>query len=334
MEDNPVTGQLLRAEQAWSGSHAALAARLARPDAVRLTEEQEALALGVTRRLVLDLARSLPLLTEAEALWSVWESGGMPSARLIAPAVMARVEEFRWRRAPLAPAPDALPPLFASAPGDAAPVIVDEVEMAKADEEKQHVDGPGLEDVYLALRIADGLRCDAFDRPVLMPAELGPDVLRALLLDIAAQDLAGDDSPADRAGPLATTIDALVAQWSDADIDRTAAAFLAVLDADELRADACASALARGDWLAVIAVVAAGSGLGFSRAAAAMSGASDQALAEIFGALGVPVASLPPLLDVMAALPGRAPLATSPDQIGSQAAALAARAEMLRGGTP
>jgi enoyl-CoA hydratase/carnithine racemase len=60
---------------------------LARPLALRLTEEQESLAFGLLRRLIADLAGRLPLASDRDAIWTIWEANGVPDAEVVQAAV-------------------------------------------------------------------------------------------------------------------------------------------------------------------------------------------------------------------------------------------------------
>lgn len=324
MHDDASSFWLTGAEPAWSGHHAALAARLAHPAAARLTEEQEAIALGLAQRLVLGLATALPLAGEPADIWGRWESTGLPGSSVLAPALLARVEEFRWRRnLPLAPAEPAAP-LFqhqprASDPDPAGPLAASEPDVAEA--------------AYLRLRIADGARTTAIGQPLLLPTELSPAPLRALLLDIAAQDLALVGDGAGRAADMAHAIDALLGATGAGSIDDAARRYCAALHDSGTLAEAATGAVARRDWLAVVALLTARSGGGFSRVAAGLLAARDDQIVSALATIAVETAAAGPLLDALADVPGRPGrhgTALPSDQHCDTMAAVEARAAHLR----
>ena len=72
-----------------------LADYLAAPAVGRLTEEQRALALGIARRLVADVAARLDTSIDPDALWREWMRGGLPGAEGLAAICFARAEEHR-----------------------------------------------------------------------------------------------------------------------------------------------------------------------------------------------------------------------------------------------
>jgi hypothetical protein len=325
MHDAPFLPGLTSAVARWSGHHDALAARLGRPGAVRLTEEQEALALGIARRLVHALGALLPLSTPIDGIWARWDSAGLPSAVQVAPAIFARVEEYRWRRMMTGPLHDPLPGLFADTAGKrrstAVPAGIDPARAAAVDA------------ALLALRIADGSRSDAFALPLLLPAELPSAALRALLFDIGAQDLAMAGDMNSRAQAIASAVEVALSGHCAAAIDAAARDYVAALDATELLATATADAMQRHDWLAVIAVVAGKARLRFTEAAAALIAADEPSVRGLFAALGVDAGRVTPLLDSLAEIPGRPTLGEAPQEVVNSEAmvqAVAARAESLR----
>jgi hypothetical protein len=325
MHDAPSLQGLTGAAARWAGHHSALAARLGQPGAVRLTEEQEALALGVARRLVHLLAAQLPLKTPIDSIWARWERAGLPSATLLAPAVFARVEEYRWRRMMTGPLHDPLPGLFAETAGKrrshGVPAGIDAARAATVDA------------ALLALRIVDGGRSDAFGLPLLLPAELPPLALRALLFDTGAQDLAQAADMNSRAPDIAAAVERVIAGFAECPVDAAAHSFVAALEQADLLTIASADAMARHDWLAVIAVVAAKAGLRFAEAAAALVAADEGAVLAFFTALGLDAGAVAPLLDSLAEIPGR-PCAVEPPLPAPASEdlvrAVAARAEALR----
>lgn len=325
MHEAPSLQGLAGAATRWSGHNAALAARLGQPGAVRLTEEQEAMSLGVARRLVHMLAAQLPLQTGIDSIWARWESCGLPSAHLLALPILARVEEYRWRRMMTGPLHDPLPGLFADMAGKrrstAVPAGVDP-EAAVA-----------VDAALLALRVADGARSDAFGLPLLLPAELPPPSLRALLFDTGAQDLAQAGDLDSRAPDIAAAVERALASHGQSQIDAAAHGYTATLESLDLLIDATTDAIARHDWLAVIAVASAKAQLRFAETAAALVAADELVLLHFFMELGLTAAATAPLLDSIAEIPGRpAAMAAATAVADSEnvVMAVAARAEALR----
>lgn len=324
MHDDPALSWLCAAEPLWAGHHSALAARLARPAAARLTEEQEALALGLAQRLVQGLAAALPLASEAKDIWARWETGGMPDSAALAPSLMARAEEYRWRRHQ--------PQAFAVA---AAPLFQPRIEIVDAVIAASEVDAEPseVEAAYLHLRVADGRRSNAIGQPLLLHSELPPAALRALMLDIAAQDLALIGDGQGRAADLAHAIDGVLAAHGTDSIDTAAHRYHAALQADQAVGEAAAVALARRDWLAVVALLSAAERAGFSRVAAALLASNDAQIVTALRRIGVDVAAAGPLLDALADVPGRPDhgLLPATGNIGQNTmTAVAARAAQLR----
>lgn len=287
----------------WAGHHAALAARLGRPDAVRLTEEQEALALGIVGRLVTRMAGTLPLATPPGAIWAVWEGAGVPSAALLAPLVLARVEEYRWRRMVRPPVAEPLLALFPGADndGDSVPVPTSIPAMPVPDS-AEHA---AMDVAYLALRIADAQRSDAFGMPELLPSELPEPVRRALLLDIAAQDLALANDPSARASAVAAAVEAALKNAVTSDIDIAARDYAVSVDATGNAAELLDNAVTRHDWLGVTAYLAAKYEMPFSVTAASLVGQDEAATSALCAAVGMPRRAIGILLDALAEVPAR-----------------------------
>ena len=325
MQESPSLDGLGGAAARWAQHHAALVTRLGQPGAVRLTEEQEALGLGITRRLVQMLASDLPLKTPVTSIWAHWESVGLPSAAVLAPAIFARVEEYRWRRMMTGPLHDPLPGLFADAGGkhrsSAVPAGIDPQRAAVVDA------------AMLTLRVADGQRSDAFGLPLLLPSELPAQARRAMLFDLGAQDLAQANDLNARAPAIAQAVERVMAGLAECPVDGAARGYVNALETTGLLAVALADAIARHDWLAVIAVVAVRSGWRFADAAAALVAADELAVQHFFAGLGLETAAVTPLLDSLAEIPGRpgngdqpSPAPPSEDLVQ----AVAARANALR----
>lgn len=325
MQDDFSSRWLAAVEPVWSGHHAALSARLVRPLALRLTEEQESLAFGLLRRLILDLAGRLPLASDGEAIWAAWEANGVPDAEILVPAVMARVEEYRWRRMIPAPIADVPMSLFHHSDARVAdePVLMDGFEdlTTKTDQ------------AYLALRIADAARSDAMGQPLLPPNELGTDLLRGVLLDIAAQDLALTGDGGARAGDLAAAVETVLTEVAnDASINQAAGHYAAAVDDAGFIAEIGRAAIADRDWLALVALVASRLDIGFASAAAALIAAEDGETMALLTSMGMDAVSVAPLLDALAELPVRPHRARTvrAGQPGCTAAEISAREALLR----
>lgn len=325
MHEAPSLHGLTSAATRWSGHHAALAARLGQPGAVRLTEEQEAMSLGIARRLVHMIAGQMPLKTDIASIWARWEATGIPSAPLLAPSIFARVEEYRWRRMMTGPLHDPLPGLFADMVGKRRSAAVPEGTAAEA--------AAAVDAALLALRIADGARSDAFGLPLLLPNELPQASLRALLFDTGAQDLAQAGDLDSRATEIAAAVERAQGDHGQSQIDAAARGYTAALEQAELLVMATTDAIARHDWLAVIAVAAAKAQLRFAEAAAALVAADEDVLRQFFVALGLSPAATSPLLDSIAEIPGRPGTALAESAATDSediVMAVAARAESLR----
>lgn len=274
-----------------------LAQYLAAPAMGRLTEEQRALSLGIARRLVADVAARLDAGIDREALWQAWLRGGLPGADRLAIACFARAEEHRWREQ--------------AAQRAGSPQMLDVENDGPDGEVEPPAAGAPLSDVervFLALQIADRRRFDALGSPGIAVADLDPDLLRALLLDIAAWRLvqAGkDDSLAETLGEAARAV--LSRQADEAGIDQAARDYhdLLVADAGGL-ANAVATAIARHDWPTVIALAAAAHRRPYGDMALALLTAEAAALPSLLAPLRVDRAALAPIEASLALLTDRA----------------------------
>lgn len=325
MQDELASSWLTSAESAWSGHYAALTDRLTRPEGVRLTEEQAALALGIAQRLVLELAAQLPLGMDGAEIWARWESEGLPSGHRLVPPLLARVEEHRWRRQAAILAAEPPVPLFQH--GGLAPDAVIDIPQEAADPN-------AIDAAYLALRIADGARVSAMGQPLLLAAEVPLAVERALLLDLAAEDMAAAGHDNVRAADLAKAIDAISAARCASPIESAAQSYHAAATELGLLGDVARVALGRRDWLAVIALLAAELRTGFSQMSSMLLTSDDDRLRVALAMIGVEAADAGPLLDALADVPGRPVPNVQRGSIGIEAATMAAvtaRAANLRG---
>lgn len=281
-----------------------LAAYLAAPTAGHLTEEQRALSLGIARRLVTTLAAELDVGIDVTALWDDWLAGGIPSAERLAPACFARGEEHRWRQQSAQSAPTVSPGTAETADGLPA---AGESELSDTDR------------AFLALRIADRRRFDALGNPAIAVADLDPDLLRALLLDIAAWWLARDKGDGNRAAALGDAVRTTgEAQQSATGIDAEAKAYHAILIANGDLSAVAAGAIARHDWTTLVALAAAAGKRRYADMALALITAEAAALPVLLAPLRLDSAALAPLEASLAMLPARA---LAGDDAGSGATA-------------
>ena len=273
---------------------AELAGYLAAPAAGRLTEEQRALALGVARRLVQRIAIELDPGLDRDTLWQDWVNGGIPAAPRLAAPCFARAEEHRWRMQTM--------PYVAARPSE-------EADAADADATKPQdaVPPTPVEGAYLALRIADGRRRDALGNPCIAPADLDPELLHTLLLDIAAWQLARTDGGRDRGTRLGDAVNALQAKLADArGVDAAAVAYHAALSAENAVTAAAEAAISGHDWPAVIALAAAAHGQRYDAMALALLTAQAAALPSLLAPLRLERTAIAPLEASLARLAARA----------------------------
>lgn len=269
---------------------------LAAPGAARLTEEQRALALGIARRLVADVAARLDAAIDPAALWLDWIEGGLPGADRLAAPCFARAEEHRWReQSALRAAPPRIPSPEETAGADEADG------MPAADAPMTDIDRG-----YLALQIADRRRTDALGNPCIAVADLDPDLFRALLLDIAAWRLVELGKGGAEAARLGDAVRAaLAAQAGEAGIDAAAARWHRVLEAEDALAEAAAATIARHDWPALIALAAAAHRRRYGEMALTLLTAETAALPSLLAPLRVDRMALAPLEASLTLLPGR-----------------------------
>jgi hypothetical protein len=268
-----------------------LADFLAAPAAGRLTEEQRALSLGIARRLVEDAARELSADIDVGALWRDWLESGLPTAPRLAAACFARAEEHRWREH--------------SARRIAAPVVVpvdgDEPPAPETIDTTPEADG-----AYLALRIADRRRADGRGSPRIALEDVEPELLRALLLDIAAWRMVQAGKDGQLAAGLGEAVRKVVEyRAAIPGIDVAARQYLAALGEGAEIEGAAASAIDRHDWLALVALAAAAGRRSFADMALALTSAEAAALPALLAPLSLDRASLAPLEASLAALPSR-----------------------------
>ena len=266
-----------------------LADYFAAPAAGRLTEEQRALSLGIARRLVADVAARIDPAIDTGALWAEWLHGGVPGAARLAGICFARAEEHRWRTqsaerlvaAPLAGE--------AEEEGSAAP------------------DAPmsALDHAYLALRIADRRRFDAYGQPTLAVADLDGEVFRALLHDIAAWRLAAVSIDTGRAADLGDAVRHAVERQAE-EPDMTAAAIAYHQAAGATLPATARAAIAAHDWPALVALAAAAQRRGYTDMALALLTAETAALPSLLAPLQLERDALAPLEASLAMLPARA----------------------------
>ncbi|SKB45108.1 hypothetical protein [Sphingopyxis flava] len=269
---------------------------LAAPGAERLTEEQRALALGIARRLIVDVASRLDEGIDPAALWDDWIRGGIPGAERLAAPCFARGEEHRWREQS---AQRAAPPLVP---------LPDEVAGAAGEGDIPAADAP-MSDAnrfYLALQIADRRRADALGNPCIAVADLDTDLFRALLLDIAAWRLVELGSAQADAARLGDAVrNALAQQARETGIDAAAAGWHRALEAEGALAETAAHAIARHDWPALIALAAAAHRQRYSAMALRLLTAETAALPSLLAPLRIDRAAIAPLEASLSLLPCR-----------------------------
>lgn len=274
-----------------------LADYLAAPLAGRLTEEQRALSLGIARRLVADAAAALGETVDIAQLWNDWLDGGLPTAARLAAPCFARAEEHRWREYS---AMRTIAPVVATAEASDEGVAAPPVETPGPE------NTPEADRAYLALQIADRRRFDRHGHPRIMIADLDADLLRALLRDIAAwRTMQPGPDGISAAGPDDLIERALDRRALPDGLDRAAVDYHASLTAAEA-ADAAATAIARHDWLALIALAAVGNRRTYSDMALALVSAEPAALPALLAPLRLDLTSLAPLEASLTALPDRA----------------------------
>lgn len=268
-----------------------LADFLAAPAAGRLTEEQRALSLGIARRLVEDAARELSADIDVGALWRDWLESGLPTAPRLAAACFARAEEHRWREhsARRIAAPVVVP---VDGDGPPAPQAIDTT--------------PEADRAYLALRIADRRRADGRGSPRIALEDVEPELLRALLLDIAAWRMVQAGKDGQLAAGLGEAVRKVVEyRAAIPGIDVAARQYLAAVGEGTAIKEAAVSAIDRHDWLALVALAAAASRRSFADMALALTSAEAAALPALLAPLSLDRASLAPLEASLAALPSR-----------------------------
>ncbi len=265
---------------------------LAAPLAGRLTEEQRALSLGIARRLVGDAAAILDERIDSRRLWSDWLDHGIPTASRLSAACFARAEEHRWRE-------------YSAVRTIVPTTNFDNDEDEGAPPPVEHDGANKTDRAYLALQIADRRRFDSHGHPRITIADIETDLLRALLRDIAAWQTM-------QAGPdgMPALPDDLVERALDRrdlprSLDRAVANYHAALSSGEV-AQAAATAIARHDWLALIALAAAGNRRTYSDMALALVSAEPAALPALLAPLRLDRSSLAPMEASLSALPDRA----------------------------
>jgi hypothetical protein len=269
-----------------------LADYLAAPAAGRLTEEQRALALGIARRFVADVAGRLDPRIDSTELWRDWLHRGLPGGEALAAACYIRAEEHRWREQ--------------SARCIVPPVAVDEaVTPAAKKNGAAEEPPPDVDRACLALRIADRRRFDGFGHPALAIADADPALFGAMLRDIAAwrlDRLNGDAAEAAQLGEAVRT--ATDRRAGEAGIDHAAANYHQALGA--VAPAVAAKAIAAQDWATLIALAAAASRRSYGGMALALLTAESAALPSLLAPLRLDRAALAPLEASLAMLPARA----------------------------
>ncbi len=268
-----------------------LAGYLATPSVGRLTEEQRALALGIARRLVTDVAARLDPTIDPDRLWGDWLRSGVPSAERLAGICFARAEEHRWREQ--------------SALRSIPPPILAEKDDAVADAPAAGATMTDVDRAYLALQIADRRRFDARGHPAVAIADLDEEIFRALLLDIAAWRLAEVSTNKGRAAELGDAVrGAIERHAAEHGIAHAAAAYHDNLGS--ALTDAAARAVARHDWPTLVALAAAAHRRTYDAMALTLLTAETAALAALLAPLQLDHTALAPLEASLAMLSARA----------------------------
>ena len=274
-----------------------LGAFLSAPSSGGLTEQQRALSLGVARRLVVDAARRVDPAIDTGRLWDAWLANGIPGAERIAALCFGRGEEHRWRdqsarRAGRLPVKDA----GTDAIADPAAIVNDAP--------------TPLERAELALRIADRRRFDARGNPAVAIADLDPDILSGLMLDIAAWRLLDGAEGAEDAAMAKALGDAVRAALADQareeGIDAAGAALHSLLAGEGRVTDAAADAIERHDWPTLAALAAAAHRRRHDAMMLALLTAEAASLPALLAPLRLDHAALAPLEASLAMLPARA----------------------------
>lgn len=315
MAETPFFSQLASVNPALSARLQESAAFLAAPAATRLSEEQRALILGIARRLVEGVADLLGGAIDSRALWEDWAAQGLPGAGQLSGLCFARAEEHRWRGQPAQDVGDVVPPRVIAADAEI------DIPAAAGDPPS------AIDRAYLALQIADRRRFDALGHPRVAIEDLGTDLLRALLLDIAAWALVQAGKDGGEAARLGEAVRGALAQHRpDRGIDRAAADYHAALGGAGTLADSAATAIARHDWPSFVALAAATQKYRYDTMALALITAEPAQLAPMLAPLLRNQAALVPLEASLAMLPGRATASAGPDDY---TAALQARAALV-----
>lgn len=315
MAETPLFSQLASVNPALSARLKESAAFLAAPAATRLSEEQRALILGIARRLVESVADLLGGAVDSRALWDDWAAQGLPGAAQLSSLCFARAEEHRWRNQPVQDVGETVPPRVIAA--DAA---ID-VPVAAGDPLS------AIDRAYLTLQIADRRRFDALGHPRIAIEDMDLDLLRALLLDIAAWALVQAGKDGAEAARLGEAVRGALAQHRpERGIDRAATDYHAALAVAGTLADSAAAAIARHDWPSFIALAAATHKYRYDAMALALITAEPAQLAPMLAPLLRDQAALVPLEGSLAMLPGRAVASAAPDDY---TAALQARAALF-----
>lgn len=245
---SPASASLLRSmgSSTLSARMAELTQYLSAPLVGRLTDEQRSLSLAIARRLVMNVARQIDADMDVEVLWADWTRDGVPVTEDLARACFARAEEHRWRVATENAASAGQSRALFGQPSDVsyAPAMVwSNDQLGKA---------------YADLQLADRRRFDNFGYPRLCIADIGDDLFRHLLNEIARWRL--HKVSADRKSS-AGLGDAVRFAWgqkaNDAGIDAAARSFFHQLVDSNLLYDVVNDVILRREWPSFLALVSA-----------------------------------------------------------------------------
>ena len=313
---------------------------LSSPRTPRLTDEQESLALGTVRGLVISLAAELPNRSSPLEIWEAWLDNIVPCRPVLASLCLARIEEYRWRRKTVIPTRDAVElPLFSSdrAKADSSQnafCTSDSSSLTREADDKQRSQHFGSADsnrdhsvrsvrsvrsdnerfdaALLALRLADQRRTGAFDQPLLLAQDIGGPLLLHLLFDITTCDLllSGDDRLHTQA--LSDAIIAYRDHDRPASINRTASDYGRLLSGAQTVREAMQDAIARADWCVVISLFGQIQSLSYADSVLMLVGGSYRKIESILFDLGLSHEDIKPLFASLDRVPNRPLISAMP----------------------
>lgn len=213
------------------------------PSLGRLTDEQRSLSLAIARRLVMNVAYRIDPEMDFSALWSDWASGGVPVTDDLVLVCFARAEEHRWR--------SATEDQLALISGGSASMEWDQdligISIRWPNEE--------LALAHHELQLVDRRRFDNFGYPALGVADIGDDLFRHLLNEIARWRLHAVSADRKSSAGLG---DAVRSAWkqkeTEAGMDLVAQRFFHQLLRADLLYDYVNQAILQEDWCVFLAL--------------------------------------------------------------------------------